>query len=265
MTKMDGQNVHDMNSGFPGAQSPARLMAVLKLIAHHHVQGLVINELARLAGLNRTTARRLLMVLVQSGFAAKDESSGRYRLGVEAMFTGMAAMTKPPIFEACRPAMARIARRTGHSVFLIVRIGDFAHCLHVEVGEHPLHAHSLMTGQIRLLGQGTASLALAATLRDTELKQIYERRCLDYEAAGITRDRLRQMVASTRRLQHAESENLLTTGAVGIGVAIRVQVDHVAAISVATHASRMADRHKEAVLQILEEELRTQAIRLFRH
>ena len=252
-----------MNSGFPGAQSPARLVAVLRLIAGHHVQGLAINELAQLAGLNRTTARRLLMVLTQSGFAAKDESSGRYRLGVEAMFTGMSAMTKPPIFEACRPAMERIARRTGHSVFLIVRIGDFAHCLHVEAGDHPLPAHSLMTGQIRLLGQGTASLALAATLRDRELKQIYERRCLDYEAAGITQDRLWQMVAFTRKLQHSESENLLTTGAVGIGVAIRVQADHVAAISVATHASRMTDEHKEAALRVLEEELQTPAIRLF--
>ncbi|MBS0467779.1 MAG: IclR family transcriptional regulator [Proteobacteria bacterium] len=254
-----------MNSGFPGAQSPARLVAVLRLLAGHHVPGLAINELAQLAGLNRTTARRLLMVLVESGFAARDEGSGRYRLGVEAMFTGMSAMTKPPIFDACRPAMARIARRTGHSVFLIVRIGDFAHCLHVEVGDHPLHAHSLMTGQIRLLGQGTASLALAATLRDQELTQIYERRCLDYEASGITQDRLGQMVTATRRLQHAESVNLLTTGAVGVGVAIRVQADHVAAISVATHASRMTDEHKQAVLRILEEELQTPATRLVRY
>lgn len=72
--------------------------------------------------------------------------------------------------------MVNIARRTGDTVFLIIRIGDFAHCLHVEPGSHPLHAHSLMTGQIRLLGQGTANLALAATLRDKELDQIYQRR-----------------------------------------------------------------------------------------
>lgn len=265
MTKVDGQLVHDMNSGFPGAQSPARLIAVLRLIASHHEQGLAINELAHSSGLNRTTARRLLMVLTQSGFAARDEHSGRYRLGVEAMFTGMAAMTKPPIFEVCRPAMESIARRTGDSVFLIVRIGDFAHCLHVEAGNHPLYAHSLMTGQVRLLGQGTASLALAATLRDRDLEQIYQRRSLDYEAAGITQDRLRQMVAHTRKLQHSESVNLLTTGAVGVGVAICVQSDHVAAISVATHASKMTDEHKRAVLKVLEEELQKTGTCLFKY
>ncbi|HRL98944.1 IclR family transcriptional regulator [Diaphorobacter limosus] len=265
MTKVDGQLVHDMNSGFPGAQSPARLVAVLRLIACHHVQGLAINELAQLSGLNRTTARRLLMVLTESGFAARDEHSGRYRLGVEAMFTGMAAMTKPPIFEACRPAMKRIASRTGDSVFLIVRIGDFAHCLHVEVGDHPLHAHSLMTGQIRLLGQGTASLALAATLRDKELEQIYQRRSLDYEAAGISEERLRQMVVHTRRLRRSETVNLLTTGAIGVGVAICVQANHVAAISVASHASKMTAQHKAAVLKLLEEELVSPQVVLFKY
>lgn len=265
MTKAGGQLVHDMNSGFPGAQSPARLVTVLRLLASHHVQGLGINELAHLSGLNRTTARRLLMVLAQSGFAARDEVSGRYRLGLEAMFTGMAAMTKPPIFEVCRPAMERIARRTGDSVFLIVRIGDFAHCLHVTVGDHPLHAHSLMTGQIRLLGQGTASLALAATLRDQELEQIYQRRSLDYEAAGISGERLRQMVAQTRMLRHSESVNLLTTGAIGVGVAICVQTNHTAAISVASHASKMTAQHKAVVLKVLEEELVSSQVVLFKY
>ena len=88
-----------MNSGFPGAQSPARLVKVLRLLTRHHVQGLSIADLTALSGLDRSTARRLLMVLVQSGYAAKDADTGRYRLGVEAMLTGLAAMAKPPIFE----------------------------------------------------------------------------------------------------------------------------------------------------------------------
>lgn len=255
MTKANGGDVHDMNSGFPGAKSPARLVAVLQHIARHHVQGLSIRELSGLSGLDRSTARRLLMVLVQTGFAAKDEHSGRYRLGVEAMLTGMAAMAKAPVFEACHPAMVNIARRTGDTVFLIIRIGDFAHCLHVEPGSHPLHAHSLMTGQIRLLGQGTASLALAATLRDKELDQIYQRRRLDYEAAGISQQRLQDMVRQARRLQHAESLNLLTSGAAGVGLAIAFQTEHVAAMSVATHHARMTPGHKAQVLDALQQEL----------
>lgn len=103
MTKANGGDVHDMNSGFPGAKSPARTVAVLQHIARHHVQGLSIRELSNLSGLDRSTARRLLMVLVQTGFAAKDEHSGRYRLGVEAMLTGMAAMAKAPVFEPAIP------------------------------------------------------------------------------------------------------------------------------------------------------------------
>ena len=255
MTTGDSGSVHDMNSGFPGAQSPARLIAVLQQIALHHVQGLSIRELSELSALNRATARRLLMVLVQTGFAAKDEQTGRYRLGIEAMLTGMAAMAKAPVFEACRPAMVSIARRTGDTVFLVIRIGDFAHCLHVEIGSNPLYAHSLMAGQSRLLGQGTASLALAATLRDKELDQIYQRRRLDYEAAGISYERLQDLVRQTRRFQHSESLNLLTSGASGVGVAISFQTSHAAAMSVATRHTRMTDEHKALVLDVLRQEL----------
>lgn len=244
-----------MNSGIPGAQSAARLVAVLKLLARHHVQGLSIRELSELCGLDRSTARRHLMVLVSTGFAAKDAASGRYRLGVEAMLCGLETLARPPVFEACRPVMLNVARRTQDTVFLIIRNGDFAHCLHVQIGTSPLPAHSLMTGQMRLLGQGTASLALAATLRDRELDQIHQRRCLDYEAAGISHARLREMVAHTRRQGHSESLNLLTSGAAGVGLAIALEKGHIAALSVAGHHSRMKGPHKEAALRILREEI----------
>lgn len=265
MTKVENGNVHHMNSGFPGARSPARLVTVLGLIARNHVQGLSIRELTDLSELDRSTARRLLMVLVQTGYAAKDEVTGRYRLGVEAMLTGMAAMAKPPIFEACHPAMVNIARRTGDTVFLIIRIGDSAHCLHVEVGRNPLYAHSLMAGQARLLGQGTASLALAATLRDRELGQIYQRRSLDYEAVGISQERLQHMVNRTRRMQHSDSLNLLTSGAAGLGIAISFQTNHVAAISVAAHDSTMTAAHKDEILKVLDDELGHAGIVVYRY
>jgi DNA-binding IclR family transcriptional regulator len=253
-----------MNSGFPGAQSPARLVKVLRLLAHHHVQGLSIAELTAQSGLDRSTARRLLMVLAQTGYAAKDAASGRYRLGVEAMLTGLAAMAKPPIFEVCHPVMVSVARRSGDTVFLIIRVGDFAHCLHVQPGSTVLHAHSLMSGQIRLLGQGTASLALAASLRDAELDQIYQRRRLDYEAVGISQERLMDMVRQTRKRGHSLSVNLLTSGATGVGLAIEFQTAdmahsgptaHIAAISVANHDAQMDAAHQVLALQILREEL----------
>lgn len=262
MTNAKSCDVHHMNSGFPGARSPARLIHLLRLIACNHVQGVSIRELTNLSTLDRTTTRRLLMVLVQTGFASKDGSSGRYRLGVEAMLTGMASMAKPPIFEACHPVMMNIARRTGNTVFLVIRIGDFAHCLHVEAGSNPLSAHTLMTGQIRLLGQGTASLALAATLRDRELDQTYERRSLDYEAAGISQERLRDMVKRTRKAGYSESINLLTSGAAGVGIAITLQTNHIAAMSVASYDSAMSTSHRDEILIIFNEELERAGLRM---
>lgn len=255
LAKRGAGNVHHMNSGFPGAQSAARLVAVFKLLARHHVRGLSIRELSALCGLDRSTARRHLMVLVSTGLAAKDAASGRYGLGVEAMLCGLQTLARPPVFEACRPVMLNVARRTQDTVFLVIRNGDFAHCLHVQIGASALPAHSLMTGQMRLLGQGTASLALAATLRDRELEQIHQRRRLDYESAGISRERLREMVAHTRRQGHSESLNLLTSGAIGVGLPIALEPGHVAALSVAGHHSRMDGAHKTAALRILREEI----------
>ena len=256
MAKIDEDNVHHVTWGFPGAKSPARLVAVLALISRNHVQGMTIRELAERSGLDRSTARRLLMVLVKTGFAAKDELTGHYRLGVEAMLTGMAAIAKPPTFEICRPAMNKIAARTGDTVFLVIRIGDFAHCLHVVMGRNPLYSHSLMTGQVRLLGQGTASLALAAALPDSELKEIYTRRCLDYEGVGLDQERLKNMVDHTRKMRYSESVNLLTSGAAGVGIAVGLKENQMAAISVATNTLHMNSNHKEEIVRILKEEIK---------
>ena len=112
-----------------------------------------------------------------------------------------------------------------------------------------------MTGQIRLLGQGTASLALAATLRDSELQKIYQRRQLDYEAAGISFERLMDMVRQTRQRGHSVSLNLLTSGASGVGIAIALQAQHVAAVSVANYNASMTAEHQTAALQVLKEEV----------
>lgn len=236
-----------------GAQTVFRAVALLKLVAQHHQSGASLAQLGDGAELERTTTYRLLSSLVQTGLIERDEHK-TYRLGLEAMQLGLAAMSRAPILERCRPAMLRIARRTEDTVFLVVRNGDYAHCLHCEEGAFPVKALVLQVGGLRLLGEGSAGLALLATLTDAEIDALHQRNRGD---GGPTLARLRKWVAQTRRSGYSATENLVTEGVSGVGMSFEVANGAHAAISVAAISRRMGDDRRRWIAELMAEELRS--------
>ncbi len=89
-------------------------MVLLKLIAAHHPTGVALGVLAQAAGLDRATAYRLATSLVESGMVEREQRL--YRLGLDAMQLGLAAMKGAPILDRCRPVMQRLARRTEDTI-----------------------------------------------------------------------------------------------------------------------------------------------------
>lgn len=254
-----------MNSGIPGAQSPLKAMRLLQLLTQHHTKGLSIAELTSLSGYDRTTTRRLLMVLVNTGYAAKNMESGKYQLGIEAMFMGVAALEQAPLLAQAKPLMERITQATGDTCFLSLRVGDLAYCLYVQEGLNPLPTHRALQGQAHLLGLGTSSLALAALLPDAHLQRIYQRRTLDYENAGITWERLKTMVNATRLHGFASSVNLLTMGATGVAVPVAIHEKNEISISVSNHNHKMHQDHRYEILRILKNEIHNAGMKIIKY
>lgn len=238
-----------------GAQAVFRAMDLLKLVGLNHERGIALPSLVAATGLDRSTTHRLLAALVACGMVARDERR-LYRLGLEAMQLGLATMSRVPIVERCRPMMIRLARRTEDTVYLVLRNGDYAHCVHYEEGAFPIKALVLQVGALRLLGVGSAGTALMATLSDTELEAFHARHRAELPPERSSLVHLRRQMALARRRGYACTDNLVADGVSGVGIFFQVTPGTYAAISIGAIRARMHEDRRNWIAGLMAEELR---------
>ncbi|AZW11839.1 IclR family transcriptional regulator [Bordetella bronchiseptica] len=246
--------MNPMTATMKGAQAVSRALSLLRHISHGHPHGIGIAELAIAAQLDRTTAYRLASSLVEFGLVERDPARN-YRLGVEAMQLGLAAMRSAPVVERLRPIMRRLARRTEDTVFLVVRNGDYGHCLHSEEGSYPVKALVLQVGGMRVLGIGSAGSTLLANLPDDEIAALYQRHQDEFDPRGLSLGKLRRLVQQTRRRGYADTADLVADGVSGVGMRFEFASGSQAALSVAAIRSRMPPERKAWIAQLIAEEL----------
>jgi DNA-binding IclR family transcriptional regulator len=231
----------------PGAQTAQRALRILKLLAAHHDTGLSAPQIVALTGAERSAVQRSLVSLVEEGLAQRSVDR-RYHLGIDAMHIGRAALQHPPLLERHRFALQKIARLTGDTVFLSVRIGDFVLCVHREEGSTPVRAPRTRVGDLRVLGTSAGGLALLSALPDEAIRAIHDRHVAAFEQARIDLPRLRRLVAQTRRAGHAVISDNVSEGVTSIGLCLEVPgqapgSEPFAAVALSAARSRMgADR-----------------------
>lgn len=152
-------------------KSVQRTATILKLLATRSLAGWRLSDIARETGLRKATTHRLLSALVGTGFAYQNPADRRYHLGYEIIRLSTAA-TRYDLVELVRPALIRLARKTGDTVFLSMREGLEALCVDRQVGAFPIKTLTLEIGDRRPLGVGSGSLALLAFLPDEEVAEI---------------------------------------------------------------------------------------------
>jgi DNA-binding IclR family transcriptional regulator len=82
-----------------------------------------LKALAAATGLHPSTAHRILNVMVQCGFADRQEP-GSYRLGMRFLELGNVVRSRLSVRDAALPHMRELAAATGETVNLSVRQGD---------------------------------------------------------------------------------------------------------------------------------------------
>lgn len=113
-----GTNDHDPAASVR-IQSVDRAVDLLLAVAAASPAAATAPALARVCGLNRATAWRLLKTLQGRGLVAVDESTGRYSIGLTAMELGSAA-GPDALIAAARPVLERICKQTGETASLAV-------------------------------------------------------------------------------------------------------------------------------------------------
>lgn len=239
-----------------GAQTAHRTLDLLRRIGERHLEGAKLAELLEATGLQRSTAHRLIACLVQEGFVERDAEARRYRLGVEAMQLGFAWGGGAPLIQRCTPAMQRIARLTGDTVFLIVRSGDSALCLHREEGAYPIKAFVVDAGMRRLLGMSAVGVAMLAQMPDAEIESVYLRSAAEYRRSGVSREMLRDLVKAARRQGFSETTDWRTRETSGVGCAFLVSSHARIGVSVAAVNSRMTAARRAEIGALIQAETR---------
>lgn len=237
-----------------GAQSVVRTLELLKAVARNHGAGTTTRQLVEQTGLNRVTVSRLLSALSSEGLIEGSAREG-FSLGIASMQIGLAAMRSNPLVQRARPMMMSLARRTEDTVFLLVRNGDYGQCVHHEEGIYPVKALVLRPGDLRLLGIGSAGLALMASLPDAEIRAIHARNLADYPPSLSRIQSLTYLLNQTRQRGWSSSSGLVTEGVGGVGVCFNIAPDYHAAVSVAAISGRMTQARRRQIADMMFEEI----------
>lgn len=236
-------------------QSARKALVLLKQIAAHHVEGVRLTDLVALSAFDKSTVHRLVGTLAAEGFVERVPSTKRYRLGLEAVQMGLAAPDMAPLLERFRPVLYKIARQSEDTVFLVVRSGDEAVCVHRQEGSYPVKAFVTDAGKRRLLGFSAVGICLLAGDSDVTIAAQHARHAEAYDNHGITLAVLREHVHFARRHGHSEMQGYGPPDTAGVGYAFQMSATAKAGVSIAAIGARMGPRRMRELGQLLQQEL----------
>lgn len=221
--------------------SANRVVSVLEVLAGA-ADGLGVSDVARVVGVHKTTASRLLGTLAARGMVERDPLTRRYRLGAGIVGLAGAAMARLPVVSQARPELEQLSNVTSETVNLAILEGR--HVVYVDqvtprqavvmanwIGRRsPAHASS--SGKV-LLAFGDARSA------DHVLSGRLERLT---RHTVVNPERLRGILAETRRQGYAKSTGELEEGLVTIAAPVLVNGRAVAAVSLSGPSFRIPPR-----------------------
>lgn len=239
-----------------GTQSVRRALQLLRCVAKVNDQGIKLAQLVRDGGLDRATTYRLMSCLVEEQFVDRD-AQHLYRLGPEAVLLGSLLPQPTPLLRRFIPAMKRIGRISGDTVFLMMRQGDHVYCAHREEGSSPIKILTTSIGQRRLLGTGTGGTAVLGYMDDAEVIATFHRNEVAYAEQGLDVGRLLQLATAARNQGCAVVfDSFGEVGVAGLGMAFRMGEHGMGALSLATLSARLGFERQHTLRNLFETELR---------
>ena len=247
------------------AGSLKRGVVLLKLLATGGARGCPLSELSAKSGMPHPSAHRILKQLIAERLVEHNPESRRYTLGPLAFELGIAGSTMHDIRDLCEPAMVALERDTEDTVYLVIRSGFEAVCMHRLEGSFPIRTLVLEVGSRRPLGVGAGGLAVLAAIAEEERTEIIERVAPMLPAFGrLTPKALSEACELSHEQGVAIIENKVSLGVTAVGAHFCDSMGQpIGAISVAALSQRMttarvrslSERVKLAARQI-EEKLR---------
>jgi IclR family acetate operon transcriptional repressor len=222
-----------------GAQAALRAIRLLKLFTAEAPE-LQLAQISAIAGLNKTTAHRLLQALHSEELLDRNPGTGAYRLGPGMMALGVQALSSNDLRLRARPLLKKLAAETGETATLEVPIDDTRLILDEVTSKHfvgasgnvgtrwPIHATSTGKALIAFEQNGPDRLA-------TELSPLTSRTIIRF-------DELEKQLGDIRRRGFAETVDELEDGFSGVGAVVRGGMGEIlGALSICGPSQRMSE------------------------
>jgi DNA-binding IclR family transcriptional regulator len=248
-------------TGAPGPAPPAppayRLSSVdhaLELLLLFRSRPtLRVSEVADQLDVARSTAHRLLGMLVHRQFAVQDPATRAYRPGPRLVEIGLAAVGALDVRTRMRPYLTEVAARTGETVSLLVLEGDLVHFIDsiesrqmVRVGSRfdaRMPAHATSAGKAMLAALPTEQVLISYP--NEKLATVTERTI-------ATRSQLLAELARVRVAGYAVNFEESETGLGAVGMAVTDTDGHpTAGVTVAGPMQRLTPGYVRSIVQEL--------------
>ena len=144
-----------------------------------------LSDLARLAGYDKATTRRLLVSLAAYGFVEQDGRTRAYRLGGGASRLARIREAQFPLTQTAIPIMKELARDTGETVHLSEFSAGSLVTLHVELSPRA-HRVNVDVGDVLPLHSTASGIAYLAFCGDDADDLVDRRRMTAYTSQTIT-------------------------------------------------------------------------------
>lgn len=146
---------------------------------------LSLEEIAQLSGLNKTTARRIILSLIECGFLKQNRKRGRYSLGMRFLDYAQALKKHNPIMDVAEPYLKEVCRVIDETVSLALWDGRNAVIYQSFYPSHPLKVTSY-EGTMSGLHFNSLGKAILAEMLEDELNAYLANDLVRYTPNTIT-------------------------------------------------------------------------------
>jgi len=232
--------VMTLQTPYPGTQAVLRAVALLKAFSDARPE-LSLTDLARVVGLNKTTAYRMLTALESEGMVQRHPQTGTYRLGPGIIELGGRAIRANDLRDIAHAVLHDLATQSGETVTLEIFAGDHVVVLDEIQSSHRLSAAQTV-GTAWPLHATSTGKAILANLPPAQRDALIKPPLTDYTGKTITNPAaLLKELERIRQRGYSTAIEEVEDGYAAVGAAI-LNVDGlpVAALSVGAPTGRMA-------------------------
>lgn len=206
------------------SSNAVRALDILLILGEADGDGLALADIALMIGHAKPAVHRSLASLLQKGFAEPAGRHGYYRLGPAIPMLARGQARHEPLILKYRPGMAEFARRTGHTVYMMVQAGVDAVCAEM-VTRSPRRQFSMGVGARVPMGVAAGSLALMSMLSEADVRQLIQANSQRYinhpSVQHVDREIVLSQVRDAQRRGFATNMGYYLPGEGGLGLPIR--------------------------------------------